>query len=120
MKIPVLGMGYISLNCWPKGSRWNPQTTQAIAKAIGGFPQADSITVLLKATPMQLIKHGACLELSSLWTDDHGTGKHSACYQRRNVNVNPATNPLIYNGGLPESYAGTIMAQNLWKQPSNV
>ena len=29
-KLPVLGLGYIQLSCWAKGSHGNPQITQAI------------------------------------------------------------------------------------------
>ena len=41
MKLPVLGIGYIPLSCWPKGSHGNSQTTQAVAKTVSCSPQTD-------------------------------------------------------------------------------
>jgi hypothetical protein len=38
-------------------------------------------------------------------------GKYSC--QKRNVNTNPDTKPLIYNDVLPEKYATAIVTQNL-------
>ena len=47
--------------------------------------------------------------LSRVFTPSvHGTWKHSVCYQRRKVNTNPATKPLIYNGNWPVRYTDAI------------
>lgn len=54
MKFPVQKLCYIQLNCWPKNSHRNPQETQNVVRAIGGSPQTDSKTPLLKKTPIQL------------------------------------------------------------------
>lgn len=37
VSLPVDGMGCIQLSCWLSGSRRNPQTAQADAKAQGCF-----------------------------------------------------------------------------------
>ena len=34
------------------------------------------------------------------------------------VNTNPAINPEIYIGDLPAGYAGIILAQKSWEQPT--
>lgn len=66
MKFPVLEMGYISLMCWSKGFCGNPQTTQAVVKAIvllskNGHiicsTEADHKALLLKTALSQLIEH---------------------------------------------------------------
>jgi hypothetical protein len=38
-----------------------------------------------------------------------------ACYQRRSVNTNLATNPLIYNGDLSARNSDAVMAQSVWE-----
>lgn len=43
----------------------------------------------------------------------YGTGRYSADFQRRKVNINPATNPSIFNGDFLARYAGVITAQSL-------
>lgn len=37
-----------------------------------------------------------------MWTNVHSMRKYSACYQKKKVNSNPATNPSIYHGDLQE------------------
>lgn len=56
MKHSVSGLGYILFSCWPMGSHGNPQTIQAVAKAIGCCLQTDSKTLLQKtsAHPIEL------------------------------------------------------------------
>jgi hypothetical protein len=46
-----------------------------------------------------------CTSVFGFWT-----GRSSVCYQRRNINTNPATNSLIYNRILPEIYAYAMVA----------
>ena len=58
MKLPVLGIGYIQLSCWPKGSHGNSQTTQAVVRTIGCSSQTDGKAPVLKITPTQLTEHG--------------------------------------------------------------
>lgn len=58
MKSPVPGMGYICLSFGPKGLHGNPQTAQAIAKAIGCFLQIDGKAPWLKTTPTYMVEHG--------------------------------------------------------------
>jgi hypothetical protein len=58
MKLPVLGIGYIPLSCWPKGSHGNSQTTQAVVRTIGCSSQTDGKAPVLKITPTQLTEHG--------------------------------------------------------------
>ncbi|MGE9502556.1 hypothetical protein ACQP3D_29690, partial [Escherichia coli] len=55
MKNPLLGLGCIQFNSWPKGSNRNPQTTHAVAKKIGYSLSTDSKAPLLMTTPTQLI-----------------------------------------------------------------
>lgn len=57
LKFPVQKLCYIQLNCWPKISHRIPQEIQDVVKAIGGSPQTDSKTPLLKKTPTQLTEH---------------------------------------------------------------
>ena len=52
---PVAGLGCIHLNCWPRGSHENPQTTQAVAKTIVFSSQTDRKAPLLKVIPIKLI-----------------------------------------------------------------
>lgn len=58
MKLLVLGIGYISLNCWPKRSNRNSQTTHAVVRTIGCSPQTYDKAPLLKITHTQLTEHG--------------------------------------------------------------
>jgi hypothetical protein len=44
-----------------------------------------------------------------------GTGRYSACYQRRNINNKPAKTLPTYNGVLPARQATAITAQSLWE-----
>lgn len=98
------------------GTHENPQTTQAIPKSIGCSPQTDSKALVLNTT-LALIhwtqrrQAGAYLELLSLLTSIHGSGRYFPCYQRRKVN----TNLSIYNNDLPARNAGVIVTQKLWE-----
>ena len=56
MKLPVPGLAYIQLNCWPKTS--HPQTTESVAKTMGCSPQTNSKNLLLQVTAVQLIDYG--------------------------------------------------------------
>lgn len=58
MKLSVPELGYMQLNSWPKGSFWNHQITQAVAKAMGYSVLTDGKAPLLKTTLIQLIVHG--------------------------------------------------------------
>lgn len=72
--------------------------------SISCSPQTSGHDTLLKITLIQLIEHGEIqlmLRRSQLLTTVHYTGMYSALYQRRSVNTNPITNPLINNGALP-------------------
>lgn len=53
----------------------------------------------------------AYIELSLLHYSILGTGRYFAHYQWRNINVKPATNPLIFNGVLPVRHTTAIVAQ---------
>lgn len=57
MKLPVLGMTCIQTRRWLKDPNGNPQTAQVIDKTLSDSPQTDDKVLLLKITPMQLIKH---------------------------------------------------------------
>lgn len=46
------------------------------------------------------------------------TRGYSAYYQRRKVNNNPATNPLIYSVDLSARYTSATVEQNLCEQPT--
>lgn len=77
---------------WPKGSYWNSQITKAVANIRVCSPQTISMALFLKTMPIQLIEHREaelCLHLYSLG--------FSVCFQKRNVNFNPTSIPLIYN-----------------------
>jgi hypothetical protein len=122
IKLPVSGMSYImQLSCWPRWSHKNSQTTQAVIKAINCTLQTDHKAPLLKTTPMQLIKHGDIVLLSTqslhlyLLTNAHGSSRYSACYQRTKKSANPDTNPLIYTADLP---AGCIDVDGVVTQSS--
>lgn len=43
-----------------------------------------------------------------------GIGTCSVCYQKRNVNIKPIANPLIYNGILPAKYARAMVSELEW------
>ena len=47
-------------------------------------------------------------------------GRYFACYQKRKVKLNSATNSLDYKDGLPARCYSAIVAQNLWEGPSNI
>lgn len=49
-----------------------------------------------------------------------GTGRYSACYQRRKVNTKAITNTSIYNSDLPAGHSTTTVAQILWVQPTSL
>ena len=55
-----------------------------------------------------------------LLTNICSAGRYSAYYQRRKVNANPATNPLIYNSDLLARYTSARVAQSLWEQPNTL
>jgi hypothetical protein len=55
------------------------------------------------------------IEPSPLHYSVFTTGRYFAPYKRRNVNTNPATNSLIYNGILTARYASAMVAQSLRK-----
>ena len=46
------------MGCRRKGSHGNPQTTQVVAKVIGGSPQKDDKVLLLRVLSIQLIEQG--------------------------------------------------------------
>jgi hypothetical protein len=54
MKSPISGTGYIQSSGW-QGSLMRIRVT---TKDITCFPKADGITLLIKATPTQLIDYG--------------------------------------------------------------
>lgn len=55
-KLPVPGMDCNLLNCCPRGSHGNPQTSQAIVKATGYFTPDDK-DLLLKTTFIHAREH---------------------------------------------------------------
>ena len=42
-----------------------------------------------------------------------GTGRYSACYQKRNIDIKSHINPLVYNGALPVRCSRAMVAQSL-------
>ena len=50
--------------------------------------------------------------LSPLHSKVFGAESYSAHDQRRNVNNNPATNPVMYSGVLPARYARAMVTQS--------
>lgn len=68
-------------------------------------------------TPIQKTDHGETevLPIKSLGSSVIGTETHPVHYQRRNINTNLGTNPLIYSAVLPERYARTMEGQSLWE-----
>lgn len=58
MQHSVLGLGFIQLNCWPKGTMEIPKQPKLfVAKIIGCSLQTDSKAQSLRTTPTQLIEH---------------------------------------------------------------
>ena len=53
-------------------------------------------------------------------TNYNVTGRNPAYYQKRKKNAKPNTKALIYKSGLPERYAGVIVAQSLREEPTNI
>lgn len=93
IKLPVLEMGDLQSSSWPTASYGNPQRSQSITMAIDDSPQ------YLHNHRTQRSWAGTYLE-PSLLPSTHGPGSYSVCYQRRKVNTNPATNPVIYNSDM--------------------
>ena len=88
------------------------------------------IELLAKGIHQELSNNPGCglnyILLSTNWQQDlHILFWHlwyrrcSAQYQSRNANTNPATNTLISNAALPARYVSKMVAQHLWKSPSN-
>lgn len=72
----------------------------------------------MKTIPKQLIGQRSWDGKSfTLANSVHGI--YSACYQRRKV-ANLAIHSLTYNDGLPIRCAREIVAQSLWKQPTQL
>ena len=109
MKLPVLGLGYISLSCWLKGFHGKPPHGQAVDKSVSFLPQTDFKAPLLKATPTQLGEQGGVelVPTQSL----HSYGLVSLAQE----GTLPATNPATNNGVLTAKYARAMMAQNFWE-----
>jgi hypothetical protein len=93
----------------------SPETSQAIAKAIGYYPQPDGKALLLKATlieklswyqtqasPLLTIYHSWCWQVLCMVLEE--TGNHY---------YHPATNSVMYNNDLPAKHTGAIVAQML-------
>jgi hypothetical protein len=57
-KLPVLGLGFIQLSCWPKAIHGNPQITLAVAKTMNSSLKPDNKTPLLKTISIQLLECG--------------------------------------------------------------
>lgn len=77
MKFQVSGMGYIFLNCWPKGSqRHTSQMFQAISNAIGYLQQsiADNTTWTWCHWTWRMMFNDVQLEASFLLTSIHSAG----------------------------------------------
>lgn len=72
-KLPVLGLGYNQLSCWPN--------------KLGCYQACR----LLSTT-------SAYKEPSSLRLTIFGTRLFSALYQKRNINTKPSYKPFVYNG----------------------
>lgn len=105
------------MNRWSKGSHGNLQTTQAIAKAIDCSPQTDIKALFLK-TPTQFIERGEVKLLRAHSLHPYRPSQlvpevtlHATKGEMQNVN--PTTNALIYNDGLPVKYARATAAQRL-------
>lgn len=81
---------------------------------------------LLKTTPTQVIEHGD-VELVPTFTVHycecttvHSTGRYSACYPRRKVNTNTATNTSVYSSDLSVTYTIALEVQSLWEKPTKI
>lgn len=94
----------------------NLQTTHAVTKTVGCSLQTDSKAALVRTTPTQHIQHGefkvgSYLDPSTLCSSIFGRERYPEGYQKRNINTNPATKPLIYNAVLPAKYSRAMMEQ---------
>lgn len=85
MRLLRLGLGFIYLSCWLKGSHGKPQTTQSVGKTIGCSPQTDSKAPLLKTTAIQSIQHGEVYLVPTLSLQPYlfAIGRYSAYYQKK-------------------------------------
>lgn len=64
--LAVLGLVYILLGYWPKGSYIYPKTILAITEAIGCSTQTDNKALLLKKKkPTSLSEHGKAMLVPS-------------------------------------------------------
>lgn len=68
----------------------------------------------------QTCQVGGYLEPLPQQTTVHGRWRYSSCYQRRDVNTNPATNPIIYISDLSAKYVGASAAQSLCEELINI
>lgn len=89
MKLPVLRMGFIQLNCWFKSAVVTPNNPGYL-KSIGCSPQTDN-TLLMKTTPMQFLEYGeielcAHLEFSPIWATVIGSRRHSVYSSKKKKN----------------------------------
>lgn len=67
--------------------------------------------------PIQKTEHGETelLPIKGLGSSVIGTETYPVHYQRRSINTNLGTNPLIYSAVLPARYARTMEGQSLWE-----
>ena len=99
-RLPVEGMYYIQLSCWPRGFHGNSQATQADAKTNGSSAQAHSEASLWK-TSIQLIEHGEA-KLVPIWNippvfQSLRYVKVLWRQPKTNIDTNPAIQCLTYN-----------------------
>jgi hypothetical protein len=78
---------------------------------IGYSSQTDCKTLLLKEHWHHSHSASTYLEPLLLLSNIHSSGIYSEGYKKRRLNINPATNVLIFNGDLTSRYAGTIEKQ---------
>jgi hypothetical protein len=81
----------------------------------------DSKAPLLKKVPSTTHETWSCQASTSikpsLFSSVFGLGRFCAVHQKRNINDNPATKPVIYNDVLPTKYARAMWHKGGNNQP---
>ena len=120
MKLPILELCYSQLSCWPTGVQWESPNISCCCQdnrilTINWWQGSIAEVINTYITCWMLGSGaGAPIETSALPSIIFATERYFAGYQKRKVNTNPATNPLIYNDVQPASYACAMLAQSLF------
>lgn len=109
VKPPVIGMCYIYLSCWPK---WFMETTKQPKLLPKQLMALHKLMVGPYSWRQNLYNSSNMEKSSDTYLEPlpllEGTLQDS---RGERENTNPATNPLIYNGDPPASYAGIRVVQ---------